>query len=105
MLRGNRMRKETLFSNIKFHYILSVILFSTSFLFSATKTFDGGSGGSGTNWGVAANWDGDTLPVDGDDIIIPTGFNTTVDAGFGSVVLASLTINGTGSVTCWVMTA
>ncbi len=44
--------------------------------FSATgcagsKTFDGGPTGTGTQWDVAANWSGDTLPIATDQVCIP----------------------------------
>jgi hypothetical protein len=81
-------------------FILLLLAGFSAVAYGATKTFDGGAGGSGTNWSVAANWDNDVLPSEGDDIVIPTGFSTVVDNSFSAgAFIASLSVNGTGSVT------
>jgi hypothetical protein len=38
---------------------------------AATKTWDGG--GATNNWNVPANWNSDTLPNAGDDLVFPAG--------------------------------
>ena len=38
---------------------------------AGSKTFDGGPAGTGTQWDLAANWSGDTLPAAGDNVCIP----------------------------------
>jgi hypothetical protein len=63
--------------------------------FGQTVTWDGGAGTS--NWSDALNWDTDAVPGATNDVVIPSGASTVVDAGFTNSI-ASLTINGTGSV-------
>jgi len=48
-------------------------------IFAATRTFDGGPGGTGTEWKTAANWSSDTKPTSTDDAVIPVGFTVKVD--------------------------
>ena len=76
--------------------------------FAATATWDGG--GTGANWGTAANWVGDTLPANGDDLVFPFGAakpsnNNNLLSSVGAVtiggnytissgVLPALTVNG-----------
>lgn len=46
-----------------------VVLSSSTAIFSATKTWDGG--GADGNWQTAANWAGDVAPVANDDLVFP----------------------------------
>ncbi|MBL0327236.1 MAG: G8 domain-containing protein [Cytophagaceae bacterium] len=79
--------------------IIFILLFliSNYLGFSATRTFCGASGG---NWNVASNWcSGNpaisgTLPVAGDDIIIPTGITVIANSNIGPI-FRSITVNGT----------
>ncbi|WP_297809321.1 autotransporter domain-containing protein [uncultured Methylophaga sp.] len=71
---------------------LSVTVFSTSLLLCSaaqadTVTWD--SGGADNNWSTAANWDTDTVPVDGDDLVF-TGAGEIINpdtdsAGFNNI--------------------
>ncbi len=65
----------------------------------ATKTFDAGPTGTGTNWDVAANWSGDTLPGATDQVCIPNLpiANVVFDSGTHSV--ASVTSDESFSLT------
>jgi hypothetical protein len=56
---------------------------------AATKTWDGGAGTS--SWHTAANWDNDTLPVAGDDIVISVPGPVTVTYSTGSLAVNSIT--------------
>ena len=57
-------------------FILTLMLFSSFFIFTfeanaAIKTWDGGGGDN--KWSTAANWSGDTVPINADEIV----FNST----------------------------
>jgi hypothetical protein len=78
-------------------YALMIVLLALAFLpartaHAATVTWDGSSS---TDWATAANWDTNSVPASGDDVIIgpivsPTNWPTLA----GSTSIASLTING-----------
>jgi hypothetical protein len=55
---------------------------------TCTINFDGGPGGTGTAWSVAANWDTDVLPGAADHACIPAGF--AVDHSTGTDTISSL---------------
>ena len=59
---------------------------------AATRTWTGNS--DGTTWSNDTNWSGDTLPVDGDDIIIPGVYagEAVAIVNVPDIELASLTI-------------
>lgn len=63
--------------------------------FAAVKTWDGG--GADNNWGTAANWVGDVVPVAGDDLIFPVNaakFSTNNNIGVLVTTFRSITIEG-----------
>jgi len=72
----------------------TLILFNS---IATTRTFCGASGG---NWTVASNWCtgnpavSGTLPVAGDDIIIPAGITVIANSNIGPI-FRSITVNGT----------
>jgi uncharacterized delta-60 repeat protein len=59
-----------------------------------TRTWDGG--GADNNWTTAANWEGDVVPVPGDDLIFPAGvpqnFNSNTFLAF--TTFRSITFSG-----------
>jgi hypothetical protein len=76
---------------------------------AASFTFDGGPGGSGTDWGTAVNWNpdtgftgGDWQNIQGDDLTIDGSFspiaNNYVQLGANNAT-ASLTVDTSGTVT------
>jgi len=67
-------------------------------------TFDGGTGGTGTDWSVAENWSSDVVPVitddveiDGYDVTITTA--TTAVAATVSILTGTLTMEGAATLT------
>ena len=60
------------FQLIALGFLLSIIivLINPASVFAATKTWDGEGGDD--NWTTAANWDADTAPVAGDDLVFDT---------------------------------
>ena len=78
-------------------YILLCTLFFVQFGYSATKTWNGGTGG-GKNWNTNSNWNPIGAPVAGDDVIFNTAgtitFTTTPtgDRAFNSLTISQGTI-------------
>ncbi|MBN8674014.1 MAG: T9SS type A sorting domain-containing protein [Chitinophagales bacterium] len=70
--------------------LFSFFLFA-GMMATAQKTWDGSSS---NNWNTANNWTPSGVPAATDDVIIPNGFNVTVNT---AAVCASLTISGGGS--------
>lgn len=71
--------------------VLSILVAPKTF--AATRTWDGG--GSDDNWSTATNWDTDTAPVNGDDIVFTlanSDINSTND--FSNLTVNSITVNG-----------
>ena len=60
------------------------------------KTFDGGAGGTGTDWGTDENWNPDGVPVASDNVTIPDGFNVVIGSATDAEATA-LTIEGSSS--------
>lgn len=61
---------------------------------AVVKTWDGSSGG---NWGTAANWTGNVIPADGDDLVFPSGAaNLTNTNNIAGLDLRSVTFTGSG---------
>lgn len=60
-------------------FLIVLMSLSDMSIFAATRTFDGGPGGTGTEWQTAANWSSDTKPTSTDDAVIPVGFTVQVD--------------------------
>jgi len=61
------------------------------------KTWDGG--GADGNWSTATNWNGDVVPTDADDVVIPyvAGSTIVVDASADVDMLNSLIINASAA--------
>jgi autotransporter-associated beta strand protein len=57
--------------------------------FAATRTWDGGTGGTGANIGTAANWSSDTLPVNGDTLVFDGTDSSTVDLSMNTGLLST----------------
>ncbi|HMK03237.1 MAG TPA: T9SS type A sorting domain-containing protein [Ferruginibacter sp.] len=72
--------------------ISNLFLLSVSAGFAATKTWNGGTGGS-RNWNVAGNWLPSGIPVAGDDIVFNTAGTITFTAMPGNIAYGSLTIS------------
>ena len=73
--------------------IAFLFLFSNVKSFAATKTWNGGSGGS-YNWSTGTNWMGNVAPVNGDDVVFNTaGTITFTTMPAGAVNYNSLTIS------------
>ena len=53
--------------------VCAVFLILPSWVWAATKTWDGG--GTNSNWGTSANWNPDGVPANGDDIYFPNPTN------------------------------
>ncbi|MGR3810272.1 hypothetical protein [Jiulongibacter sp. NS-SX5] len=89
---------------MKRFFLLAFVLISFN-CFSATITWDGGAGTH--NWGDPANWDTNTLPAVGDDVIISSDSvvlnisasikSLEINSGRELNVLFGLTLNITGS--------
>lgn len=74
--------------------LLSVALFSSDRLSAASRIWDGGLAGSGTNWDTAANWNGDTVTATTDDVTFVTGFASGTSISLnGNKTTNSVTIN------------
>ncbi|YCM46201.1 CARDB domain-containing protein [Verrucomicrobiaceae bacterium 227] len=67
--------------------LASLCLINTSLLTAATVNWDGG--GDGTSWTDAANWVGDVLPADGDDVVIDVAANPVIQVA-NALTLRSL---------------
>ena len=57
----------------------------------ATVVWDGG--GDGVNWADPLNWDANQLPATGDDVVIDSAFDPTIQYDAGTLSLGSLTSN------------
>ncbi|MGJ8650255.1 MAG: hypothetical protein ACSHX4_07840 [Opitutaceae bacterium] len=81
-----------------YSYILPVLAcLSAANVHAATRTWDGGVGGTGTDYNVAANWSGDLVPVaSGSDIAIMEGDGTgeTVLSGGNDNDARALNVRG-----------
>lgn len=75
-------------SALAFCTLGALFLLGTGTAHAATKTWDGG-GGDGL-WMTAANWDGDSLPGSGDDVVLD---NTSVAGNY------TVTLNGASAQT------
>lgn len=69
--------------------LLSILMFDTTSVFAATKTWDGG--GDGVNWNSANNWNTNGVPAAGDNAFIPAGFTVIVSANatINSIIFSS----------------
>ncbi len=76
-------------NSIKISILMVTAIISTSNLFAATRTWNGGS----TSWNTASNWGG-TVPANGDDVIIPSGLTNYPTLNASTNSLNSITING-----------
>lgn len=61
---------------MKIRVLAYLCLLNTSLLPAATVSWDGG--GDGISWTDAANWTGDALPEEGDDVIIDAAANPVI---------------------------
>jgi len=57
-----------------------------------TRTWDGGGGGNG-NWSGAANWDGNIVPVRGDDLIFPASAPLNTRVSFNNLTATNAVFN------------
>lgn len=57
----------------------------------AVVLWDGGPSGTGTDWGVAANWVGDVLPGINDDAVIESAFSAITITSSANVTIQSVT--------------
>jgi hypothetical protein len=71
--------------------LLTIILFGQTTIFSATKTWNGGTG-TGLSWTTAGNWLPTGAPASGDDIIFNTAGTITFSTMTGNVSYNSLSI-------------
>jgi len=106
-LFGISLKNTTLklFKNNLFFYrtvLMLFLAFVSVEVWGATRTWTGGGGN--TRWTTTNNWSGSTLPADGDDVIIPAGFNVTIsrvpDRILNSLSVSSniiFTANGTAT--------
>ena len=53
--------------------------------------WDGGASGTGTDWSVAENWQGDQLPTAADDVVIDTTNGLTITHSSGTDSVNSIT--------------
>lgn len=61
---------------------------------AAVKTWDGSSSG---NWGTAANWTGNVAPVNGDDLVFPSGAaNLANTNNYTALQVSSIVFTGSG---------
>ncbi len=65
--------------------LLGTLLVSRGEVFAATKTWDGE--GSDDNFSTASNWDGDTAPVNGDSVVLPSDVIFSGCSGSSEVTL------------------
>ncbi len=70
--------------------LFALTLCTIASTFAVTKTWDGSSS---TAWNNGANWSGSSVPVNGDDIVIPTGL-TNYPLLSGNTTVRSITLNG-----------
>jgi autotransporter-associated beta strand protein len=74
--------------------VLGITLINPARLAAAVKTWDGSSSG---NWSVGANWTGGVAPVNGDDVVLPSGAaNLTNTNNLSNLRLNSITFTGSG---------
>ena len=59
----------------------------------------GGATGTGTDWGVAANWVGDVLPGSGDDAVIGSVFSSVTITSSSTLSVNSVTSEAALSIT------
>ncbi len=74
--------------------LLLMVVFVFNSSGQATRTWDGG--GANDRWNNATNWSGNTAPVNGDNVIIPAGFNNITISRVPNISLNSLTVQSTG---------
>lgn len=72
-----------------------LVVLKTSPAFAATRTWDGSAGDD--NFNTAANWSGDSVPTDGDDLVFSmTGMSAdeTLNNNISSLTVNSVTFSG-----------
>ncbi|HZM64179.1 MAG TPA: hypothetical protein VFB59_03540, partial [Candidatus Saccharimonadales bacterium] len=77
--------------------VSSLFVLATPHAFAATKTWDGG--GSDNNMTTGANWNGDSAPTAGDDLVFPANISDkTITNDFSAATsFNSITFSGTAS--------
>jgi len=90
MIKTNRRLKYAFAAPLFIFSIVIAQFANVPFASAATKTWDGG--GSNNNWSTAANWNGDTVPVDGDVVT----FNASDADGYETVLnnISGLSLGG-----------
>jgi hypothetical protein len=94
--RSNSLFGKNTMALAKHLVVLAVLLLVSSGVWGATKTWTNGNGNN--RWTTAQNWSGSSVPVAGDDVIIPAGFNNVTISRVPSISLNSLSIVSTGVV-------
>ena len=69
-MKKMKIKNITRFLFVIFGVLSINILLNSTKVLAATVTWDG-DGGTSAGWSNAINWDNDTLPVDGDDLVFP----------------------------------
>jgi hypothetical protein len=78
--------------------IIGPLLILVPRAYAAVVTWDGE--GADNNWSTAANWSGDTAPVNGDSIVLPRSIltsNEVLNNDISSLSLAGISVTGTGT--------
>jgi len=90
MIKTQSRLKYALFATVFVVSTIATQFVNVPFASAATKTWDGG--GSDNNWSTAANWNGDTVPVNGDVVT----FNASTATGYETVHnnISSLSLGG-----------
>ena len=90
MIKTQSRLKYALFATVFVVSTIATQFVNVPFASAATKTWDGG--GSDNNWSTAANWNGDTIPSNGDIVT----FNTATATGYETTHnnISSLSLGG-----------
>jgi hypothetical protein len=95
----NKVHKSLLKAFMKFlrvTVLIVMLLMVGDKAWGATKTWNNSNGNN--RWTTAANWSGGTIPLAGDDVIIPAGFNNSTITRVPNITLNSLSVVSTGIV-------
>ncbi|MFA6131510.1 MAG: DUF2341 domain-containing protein [Patescibacteria group bacterium] len=91
-LKRNNPNWINRFFSVSFLFIVALLFFRASPTLAAAVSWD--SGGANNDWETAANWSGDAVPTDADDVTIDYAETININA---TTTINSLTVGGTNA--------
>ncbi|MFA6132258.1 MAG: Calx-beta domain-containing protein [Patescibacteria group bacterium] len=91
-LKRNNPNWINRFFSVSFLFIVALLFFRASPTLAAAVSWD--SGGANNDWETAANWSGDAVPTDADDVTIDYAETIAINA---TTTINSLTVGGTNA--------